>query len=80
LYQKFWYKEAYRLYKEDYKIWGKEMKREQLMNGLSWVIIIVGGLGTLVFAVKYDLKSLLIYATGLIIGIISKILLVKNKS
>ena len=59
---------------------GKEMKREQLMNGLSWVIIIVGGLGTLVFAVKYDLKSLLIYATGLIIGIISKILLVKNKS
>lgn len=56
------------------------MKREQLMNGLSWVIIIVGGLGTLVFAVKYDLKSLLIYATGFIIGIISKILLVKNKS
>lgn len=56
------------------------MKKGKLMNWLSWVIIIVGGLGTLVFTIKYELKSLLIYATGFIIGIISKILLVKNKS
>jgi len=64
---------------------GDKVKRRfiRLISFLSWMLIIVGGLGTITFAIDYvpDNKSnlllyatgmvLLLYATGMVVGIIS---------
>lgn len=50
------------------------MRKDKILNGLSWLLIIIGGLGTLTFIIKYNQKNLILYSSGLAIGIIGKII------